>query len=71
MHNGYPDAGETGLPAALPDSAGFSATITGDKVVYRKYGAPKPEQCSVVYSPPATPGAPPKILLFTSNLSGC
>ena len=71
MRNGYPDAGETGLPAALPDSAGFAATIAGDKVVYKKYGAPRPDQCSVVYSPPSSLGTPPKILLFTPNLSGC
>lgn len=71
MRNGYPDAGQSGLPTALPDAAGFSATIAGDAVIYKKYGAPKPEQCSVVYSPPVTEGAPPKILLFTPNLSGC
>lgn len=71
MRNGYPDAGQTGLPAALPDAAGFSATLTGDAVVYRKYGAPQPDHCAVVYSPPASPGIPPKILLYTPNLSGC
>ena len=71
MHNGYPDAGQTGLPMALPDSAGFSATLAGDAVVYKKYGAPRPDQCAVVYSPPSSLGTPPKILLFTANLSGC
>jgi MSHA pilin protein MshA len=71
MRNGYPDAGQTGLPTALPDAAGFSATIGNGAVIYKKSGAPKPDQCSVVYSPPATSGSPPKILLYTPNLSGC
>jgi MSHA pilin protein MshA len=71
MRNGYPDAGQNGLPAALPDAAGFSATLSDGAVVYQKSGAPKPEQCAVVYSPPANFGDPPKILLFTPSLSGC
>jgi MSHA pilin protein MshA len=71
MRNGYPDAGQTGLPTALPDAAGFSATIGNGVVIYKKSGAPQPDQCSVVYSPPVTAGSPPKILLYTPNLSGC
>jgi MSHA pilin protein MshA len=70
MRNGYPDVDTSGLPGTLPDTAGFSATIAPGAVVYRKYGAPKPDQCAVVYSP-ATPNAPPRIVLQTSNLSGC
>ena len=70
MRNGYPDVDTSGLPDTLPDTAGFSATIAPGAVIYRKYGAPKPDQCAVVYSP-ATPNAPPRILLQTSNLSGC
>jgi len=71
MRNGYPDAGQTGLPTALPDAAGFSASITNGAVIYKKSGAPNPDQCSVVYSPPATTDSPPRILLVTPNLSGC
>ena len=70
MRNGYPDVDPNGLPGTLPDTAGFSASMAPEAVVYRKYGAPKPDQCAVVYSP-ATPNAPPRILLQTSNLSGC
>lgn len=70
MRNGYPDVDSSGLPSTLPDTAGFSATIAAGEVVYRKHGAPKPDQCAIVYSP-ATPNAPPRILLQTSNLSGC
>ena len=71
MRNGYPDADATGLPATLPDAAGFSASLTTGAVIYKKSGAPQPDQCSIVYSPPTAVGAPPKILLFTPNLSGC
>ncbi len=70
MRNGYPDVDSSGLPNTLPDTAGFSATIAPGAIIYKKYGAPKPEQCSVVYSP-ATLNAPPKILLQTPSLSGC
>ena len=70
MRNGYPDVDGNGLPSTLPDTAGFAATLASESVIYRKYGAPMPEQCAVVYSP-ATPNAPPKILLQTPNLSGC
>lgn len=70
MRNGYPDVAEDGLPATLPDTAGFSAQVSQGAIIYKKYGAPRPDQCSVVYSP-ASPDAPPKILLQTPNLSGC
>lgn len=70
MRNGYPDAAVEGLPDTLPDTAGFSAHVESGRVVYRKYGAPSPDNCSVVYSP-ATTAAPPRILLQTPNLSGC
>ena len=71
MRNGYPDADQKGLPTALPDAAGFSSSIEAGRVIYKKSGAPTPENCSIVYSPPPTLDAPPKILLVTPNLSGC
>jgi MSHA pilin protein MshA len=70
MRNGYPDAAADGLPGALADIAGFSAQVEAGSVVFRKHGAPLPENCAVVYSP-ATLDSPPRILLQTPNLSGC
>lgn len=70
MRNGYPDAAANGLPDALADIAGFSAQVESGSVVFRKHGAPSPDNCAIVYSP-ATPDVPPRILLQTPNLSGC
>lgn len=70
MLNGYPDAVSSGLPLAVPDTAGFSSRVVPGAVVYRKSGAPIPDQCSIVYSP-ASPDTPPRILLQTPSLSGC
>lgn len=70
MRNGYPDVDSSGLPDTLPDTAGFSSIIAPGAVIYRKYGAPKPDQCAVIYSA-ATPNAPPRILLQTDDLRGC
>lgn len=70
MRNGYPDVAADGLPGTLPDTAGFYAQIAQGAVIYKKYGAPEPDHCAVIYSP-AGPDIPPKILLQTPNLSGC
>lgn len=58
---GYPDATNTGIPAAIADMSGFTYSASSNS--FTKNGATTPANCAVTY----TVGNPPTINIATSG----
>jgi MSHA pilin protein MshA len=67
LANGYPDA--TGIQNSLQDLSGFTATVSGNTVVFSLNGAPTPANCSATYTL-ATANAPAFVTLPVTT-TGC
>jgi MSHA pilin protein MshA len=69
--NNYPDSSATGISTAVNTNTtdftlGAITSATG-ATTWTKVGATTPASCSVVYTPPATAGAVPTLVITTSG----
>lgn len=65
LTNGYPDV--AGLPLAMQDTSGFTASTTATTITFSKDGAPNPATCSVTYTVSSGAGLPPT---FSAPVTG-
>lgn len=66
--NGYPDATNNGIVAALADTSGFTVSFVANTAVFQKNGAPTPANCSVSYIYDGGATSTPAI---SSSTAGC
>ena len=70
--NSYPDSTANGIAAAINTSVSgtdFTFTSGGGSgtASWTKVGAPTPASCEVTYTPPASAGLPPAVVIVTSG----